>query len=46
MTLTNGLIGAGFDGLGNTNQVAQKTLPLGPQEMDSLAGCYQIRMQQ
>jgi hypothetical protein len=46
LTLANGLIGAGFNGLKNTNQVEQKTLPLGPKEMDSLAGCYQIRMQQ
>lgn len=43
--LGNGFIGAGYVGLRDTNNVPNKTLPLGPKEMDNLSGCYAIRMQ-
>lgn len=46
LTLANGFIGAGFLKPGTTELVQEKTLPLGPQEMESLAGCYVIRMQE
>ncbi len=44
--LANGFGWAGFVGLSDTMHVPTKTLPVTPQEMDSLAGCYSIRMYQ
>jgi hypothetical protein len=37
---------AGFVWLSDTLHVPTKTLPVTPQEMDNLAGCYGIRMNQ
>ncbi len=43
--LGNGFIGAGYVALRDTSNVPNKTLSLGPKEMDNLSGCYWIRMQ-
>ncbi len=42
--LANGSIWAWLLGPTNTTQVASRTTPLGPTEMDNLAGCYQISL--
>lgn len=45
-TLANGFIGAGFvpKKWQTTNDVLLTSTPLGPKEMDNLAGCYNIRL--
>lgn len=46
--LANGFIGAGYvhNNQQTTNNIGKAILPVWPQEMDNLAGCYNIRIRQ